>query len=76
MSSSNVSSTSGWLLISGILALTIVIAVVLYFVTKKRPGLNTPAAPGPNVSAPSPTNVNSGGGGPRPNLGAPPRTNL
>jgi hypothetical protein len=66
MSSSNVSSnvsTSGWLLISGIIAVTIILAVVLYFATRKRP---VAVSPGPNMAAPSPTNVYSG---------APPRAN-
>jgi len=55
MSSSNVSSTN-WLLISGIVSAVIALIVILYFVAKKRSGLNTSGMNGSGLNmAPPPS---------------------
>jgi len=53
MSSSNVSSTN-WLLISGIVSAVIALIVIIYFVAKKRSGLNPSGMNGSGLNMPPP----------------------
>jgi len=58
MSSSNVSSTN-WLLISGIVSAVIALIVIIYFVAKKRSGLNPSGINGSNMPPPPGPTTNS-----------------